>query len=229
MINRRKLANITALLAIASIIAGTLFLERAEKARIHQERRSFALNQLSSVRAKLEGIINATLLLTRGVVAHIATHPDISVPEFHILAKELLPLNPHIHNIGLARDNVITHMHPIKGNEAAIGLRYLDNPKQRVAVLRVIESKKTVVAGPVNLVQGGLGFISRTPVFLTPPDGEPGSGEYWGIVSMVINMNSLFKEAGLSADLSSDLRIAVRGKDGLGEKGDLFFGATYVS
>ena len=228
MINRRKLTNITALLASASIIAGTLFLERAEKARLHQEHRSFALNQLSSVRAKLEGIINSTLLLTRGVVAHVATHPDISVPEFHMLAKELLPLNPHIRNIGLAKDNVITHMYPLKGNESAIGLCYLDNAKQRAAVRRVIESKKTVVAGPVNLLQGGLGFISRTPVFLTPPEGEPGSGEYWGIASMVVNVDSLFEAAGLSTDLSSDLRIAVRGKDGLGEKGDLFFGDEIV-
>ena len=228
MINRRKLVNITALIAITSIIAGILFLERAEKARLYEERRSFTLSQLSSTRAKLEGIINSTLLLTRGVVAHVATHPDISALEFHMLAKELLPLNPHILNIGLAKDNIITHMYPLKGNEAAIGLRYLDNPKQRAAVLRVIESKKTVVAGPVNLVQGGLGFISRTPVFRTPPEGEPGSGEYWGIASMVINMDSLFEEAGLSADLSSELRIAVRGKNGLGDNGDLFFGDEIV-
>lgn len=228
MIKRQKLTNITALLTIASIIAGTLFLERAEKTRLHQERRSFALNQTSSFRAKLEGIINSTLLLTRGVVAHVATHPDITVPEFHMLAKELLPLNPHIRNIGLARDNVITHMYPIKGNEAAIGLRYLDNPKQKAAVLRVIETRKTVVAGPVNLVQGGLGFISRTPVFLTPPGAEPGSGEYWGIASMVINADTLLEEAGLSTDLSSGLTIALRGKDGLGERGDVFFGDETV-
>lgn len=224
MTTRSKFTNIAALLASASIVAGTFFLDSAEKTRLHQERRSLALSQLSSIRANLEGLINSTLLLTTGVVAHIATHPDISVPEFHLLAKELLPRNPHIRNIGLARDNVITHMYPVKGNEAAIGLRYMDNPKQRTAVIRAIETRKTVVAGPVNLVQGGLGFISRTPVFSTPAGGETGSGEYWGLASMVINADTLLEVA----VLSSDLTISLRGKDGLGERGEIFFGEERV-
>ena len=216
------------LFAIALTILGTTSIVKVEEARHHHELRSNTLHQLSSIRAKLEGIINSTLFLTRGVVAYVAGHPEINQKEFHQLAKELLLEDTHIRNMGLARDNVITHMYPLKGNEAAIGLNYMDHPKQRGAVIRAIETRRTVVAGPVNLVQGGKGFISRTPVFLTPSGKKPGSGNYWGIASMVINTDKLFEEAGISDKTAEGLRVAIRGKDGLGAEGALFFGDKIV-
>lgn len=213
---------------IALTLAATIFIVRSEEARHQEELRSHTIHQLSSIRAKAEGIINSTLFLTRGVVAYIASHPETNQAEFHQLAKDLLLHDTHIRNMGLARNNVITHMYPIEGNEAAIGLRYMDHPKQRGAVLRAMETKKTVVAGPVNLVQGGKAFISRTPVFLTPSGSEPGSGDYWGIVSMVIDMDTLFKVAEITSTTDEGLRVAIRGKDGLGAEGTLFFGDEIV-
>ena len=227
MIKRHHLLIIAAILAIGSTLTGAIYLENTEEQRLLQERRSQVLQHLSYVRAKLEGMINSTLFLTRGIVAYVATHPEISEREFHGLAKELLLEDTHIRNIGLAKDNVITHMYPIEGNEAAIGLRYMDNPAQRDAVIRAIETKKTVVAGPVNLVQGGRGFISRTPVFLTPPESEPGSGDYWGIVSMVINADAILEEAEIESS-PLKMKIAMRGKDGLGAGGDSFYGERDV-
>ena len=228
MIKRRHLTKMAMFFAIALTITGTTFVVRVEETRHQQELRTFALSQLSSVRAKLEGIINSTLFLARGIVAYIASHPEINQEEFHQIAKELLLQDTHIRNMALAKDNVITHMYPIKGNEAAVGLSYMDHPKQRGAALRAIKTKRTVVAGPVNLVQGGKGFISRTPVFLTPSGKKPGSGDYWGITSMVINVDTLFEAAGLSNKVAEGLRIAIRGKDGLGADGDLFFGDEIV-
>lgn len=214
--------------AIALTITATTFIVRSEEARQRQELRLQTVLQVSSIRAKAEGTINSTLFLTRGVVAYIASHPEINQEQFHQLAKDLLLHDAHIRNMALARNNVITHMYPIKGNEAAVGLSYMDHPQQKGAVLRAIETRKTVVAGPVNLVQGGTGFISRTPIFLTPSGKETGSGSYWGIASMVIDMDTLFEIAGISSTTAEGLRIAVRGKDGLGAEGDLFFGDEII-
>jgi sensor domain CHASE-containing protein len=61
----------------------------------------------------------------------------------------------------------------MEGNQAALGLKLLQQPKQRDAVARAIESRNTVVAGPVELVQGGTAFISRTPIFLPFPASLP--------------------------------------------------------
>ena len=66
-------------------------------------------------------------------------------------------------------------MYPLAGNEAAIGLDYRTNEVQREAALRVRETGKLVVAGPLDLVQGGTGLIGRAPIYETPPGSAPGS------------------------------------------------------
>jgi len=101
----------------------------------------------------------------------------------------------------------------------------LELPDQRAAVQRALDSKQTVVAGPVQLVQGGVAFVSRTPIYLTPPGGSPASGPYWGLATILIDRDTLLQEAGLF-DASTGLQYALRGKDGLGAQGEVFFGDT---
>jgi len=210
-------------LVAAALFAVTLWVVHLEEEKAREELRAQAVAQLSTVRARLEGIINSTLFLTRGLVAHIAARGDIGSEEFNGLAHELMSHSRHIRNIGLARDNVISHMYPLSGNERALGLRYMDTPAQRDAVLRAMDSRRTVLAGPVELVQGGHGLINRTPIFLTPPRGQSSSGAYWGMASIVIDSETLLRDAGLQ-ESASWLVFALRGKDGLGESGGVFLG-----
>jgi two-component system sensor histidine kinase ChiS len=70
-------------------------------------------------------------------------------------------------------------------------------------------------------------FISRTPVFLTPKGAAPESGRYWGMVAVGFDLNPLLQEAGLF-DRNSQLQYAIRGKDGLGAKGEIFFGKAQI-
>jgi two-component system sensor histidine kinase ChiS len=210
-------------LVAAALFAVTLWVVHLEEEKAREELRAQAVAQLSTVRARLEGIINSTLFLTRGLVAHVAARGDIGSEEFNGLAHELMSHSRHIRNIGLARNNVISHMYPLAGNASALGLHYLDLPAQRGAVLRAIDSRRTVLAGPVALVQGGEGLINRTPIFLTPPQGQSGSGAYWGMASIVIDSETLLRDAGLR-EPNSWLVFALRGQDGLGEAGAVFLG-----
>lgn len=153
-----------------------------------------------------------------GLIVSVSVHPDMSDKDFSIVASNLMEAAPHIRNIGLAKDNVISHIFPLEGNESALGLRYVDVPSQKDAVLRAIETGKTVIAGPVDLVQGGKAFISRIPIFT-----GMARKQYWGIASVVLNSESLYKSSGLKSD-SVSISFALRGKDALGENGDVFFG-----
>ncbi|NOR69651.1 MAG: EAL domain-containing protein [Methylomarinum sp.] len=110
-------------------------------------------------------------------------------------------------------------MYPIKGNEAAIGLDYRKLPSQFAAVNKARVTRQLVLAGPVKLVQGGTGLITRLPVFIKKDQKET----FWGIVSAVIDANLLFKRSGLLDD-NLAIDIAIRGKDSLGSDGDVFFG-----
>jgi len=195
-----------------------------EQQRAEQLLHSLVVNQASAVRARLESEINSTLHLTRGLTAFVATHPDISHEQFNSLAAEIIANNTTIRNIGLAPDNVIRFIYPLQGNEAALGLNYLEKTDQRDAVLRASETGKTVVAGPVNLVQGGTAFINRTPIYANGGHpSEPHQHRYWGLASVVINMPELFAAAGLTTEVDGT-RFALRGKDGLGAAGAPFFG-----
>jgi sensor domain CHASE-containing protein len=115
----------------------------------------------------------------------------------------------------------LTYVYPVEGNEKAIGLNYKTIPTQWPAVRKVIEGRKTVVAGPLTLVQGGTAIIGRSPIYIQNP--VSGGETYFGILSVVINVPSLFASAGLS-DEDSLLQIAMRGKDALGADGDVFYG-----
>ena len=188
---------------------------------IENQRRSF-VEQLSTIRAKLEGHLNAELLLTRSIITEITIDTDITKDRFFKIAEQIFKASKHIRNIGLAKGTILTYVYPIKGNEKAIGLDYKKVPSQWPAVKRVIEKRKTVVAGPLNLVQGGIGIIGRSPIYTY--NVVSGSKDYFGVLSVVIDIPSLFEAAGLD-DKDSLIKVSIRGKDGLGAKGEVFYGS----
>jgi PAS domain S-box-containing protein len=223
----RSLPYVMALLAVAAVLAVVWVVDHLEQERHREANRTSVLHRLSNVRAELEGALNARLFLTQGLLAHVATHPEIAQAEFAALAEVLLTGQRAIRSIELAKNTVVTHIYPVEGNEKARGLRLLDLPDQWAAVQRVLDTRKTVVAGPVDLVEGGVAFVSRTPIYLTPPGGPPASGRYWGLATILVDKDFLLEEAGLFDD-SAGLQYGLRGKDGLGTHGEIFFGNSAV-
>lgn len=216
----RHLPLLSALLTAALVLGVVQLVDRAESERHLQAHRAEVLNQLSVVRARLENALSIRISLTRGLVAFVASHPSGTAAEFQSFASALFRQQAGIRSLQLAKDSIVSQVYPLEGNRQALGLKLLEVPAQREAVRRAIESHGTVVAGPVHLVQGGTGFISRTPIFL--PDGD-GKLRYWGLATVVIDQDALLAEAGL--DLKSPLyRFALRGVDGQGASGPMFWG-----
>jgi serine phosphatase RsbU (regulator of sigma subunit)/sensor domain CHASE-containing protein len=210
------------LTAIAVLMTG-MFLEGTETRRFQEKNRADVLNEASTIRARLEGAINSRLLLVESLMLDTTIHPDISQDEFALMARLLLAKYPEIRSANLAKNSIITHIYPLKGNENAIGLNLIAKPEQKEAVERAIKQNKSIVAGPVKLVQGGIAFINRTPIFILSSSATVESKIYWGFASIVVDVDTIYKEAGLF-DKNTSLRYTLRGKDGLGEKGEVFFG-----
>ena len=195
-----------------------------------ERQRIEVLNHAATLRARLEGEINSSLHLTRGLIANVAIKPEVKTAEFDALASEIIAVGRNIRNIGLARNNVITHIYPLAGNEAALGLDYASQPDQWPAIRAAMDKRGTVVAGPVDLVQGGQAFIARTPIYTRGGTGghlSEHKPSYWGMASIVIDIPTLFASAGIKSQING-LKIALRGKDGMGEEGDLIFGDPAV-
>ncbi|HEY9852885.1 MAG TPA: PAS domain S-box protein [Leptolyngbyaceae cyanobacterium] len=239
----RSSPYLAALSAMVLVLAFVFLVDRSEQKRFQQQNRTAVLNQLSIIRARLEGGLSSRIFLARGLVAHVSLYPNIDRAKFERLARVMVARQTGIGSIALYKNNVISHIYPLQGHEAAIGFNPMSVPEERRAIERAIKTGNTIVAGPINLVEGGVGIISRTPIFISPPGEEPKTGRYWGLAGIIIDKDTLFKEAGLieseterteeivgeksphpPISPSAKLNIALRGKDGLGAKGAVFFG-----
>lgn len=211
---------------LITIIAGILlaamgmvdnYIINKYKAKIDRQ----ASDELVSITSRLTFNLYNNIQVVKGLPALIAINPSLSQGDFEIVAEHMIGRQTQLRNIALAPDYIIKVIYPVEGNEAAIGLDYRTLPKQIDSVNRAIDSQQLVLAGPLELVQGGLGLISRIPVFIKNLDGEQ---SLWGVISAVIDADRLYQESGLLDD-GLLIEIAIRGKDGLGANGDVFFGS----
>jgi len=212
-----KLSHLGWSLAVFVLLsAGVTYNIDVERELLRQELRTEVTRKATTLVSQLESELNANIFLANGLIGHITADPNVHDGEINTALRTLYKFGRHLRNIGIAPGNRVSHVYPLEGNQAAIGLYYPDTPSQWPGVKRAIDSHATVLAGPVYLRQGGSGLISRTPVFLE-------DGSYWGIVSLVLTPSSLYAAAGLSPE-ADGIRMALRGRDGRGPEGEVFFG-----
>lgn len=190
--------------------------EKDERARI--------MEVLIESRSKLENELFARIYYTKSVAAYVSLNPDIAVDEFDNLASELVGEDEVINSMSISPKGVISAVYPRMGREAAIGLNLLEHPERKKIVEQTIFTGKTYIAGPVELVEGGMAFISYTPIFNKT---TPRPWDFWGMTDIVIFRDGLFEAAGLSSTLDG-AEIALRGYDGLGADGAVIFGDPEV-
>ena len=214
-----RLLSILLLLFVALLgVAGEWLIERQKAAELRID----VQNRLGQARERLAGTLYPQIQLARGLVSVFHLDPDLDQKQFEIATRPLLDGGgSYLRNIAAAPDLVIRYVAPLAGNERAIGRAYRDLPNQFASVERARLSRQMVVAGPVKLVQGGLGLIVRVPIYL--PDANSRGDHFWGIVSAVIDSDRLLAAAGLP-DGDPTVEIAIRGRDGLGKRGEVFLG-----
>jgi len=212
--------NFPAIISLVLTICFWQFAEYQSRSIHDQSVRQEVTGQANLLRSQLEGNINSNLQLAKGIVSVLAGQPDLTPEQFENLAKNLFDGHAELTILAAAPDLVVSMIYPREGNEKAIGLNYNENAAQRAAALRARDSGGLILAGPVNLVQGGQGFIGRFPVFNDNPDG---SKHFWGIVSAVIDVEKLYATSGLT-DENLQIDVSLAGKDALGASGDVFFG-----
>lgn len=152
------------------------------------------LREVANVRSGAEIAINKRVYLTRGLKAHVSVNPEIDTQEFSHFAELLLREVDGIRSATLLKNNEITAVYPLDGNESAIGFKPLEHPDQRAALAHAIQTGDPWLTGPVELHQGGKAFINRAPVYTTPFREGSGPGKYWGLVSILIDFDELVEE-----------------------------------
>jgi diguanylate cyclase (GGDEF)-like protein/PAS domain S-box-containing protein len=222
-------ANIStkwAFYSILAVLALLLFVTAAyishslvdrHQAELHRETQK----QLSFYHNRLFTNLQNHIQIVRGLPGLFAVNPQLTQQQYVRAVRHLVAGDSEIRNIAAAPDMVIRYMYPIEGNEAAVGLDYRTAPTQFEAADRARRTRELVLAGPLELKQGGIGLITRIPVFLQSE--ETGEEYFWGLISAVIDVNRFFEKSGL-LDESMPIQLAIRGADSLGRKGNVFFG-----
>lgn len=225
---RQRRSFYSGLLAVFLVLCVVMY-EDFGQANAHQHSIHIrVLDKLTTIRAQLEAELNGRLSLAHGVAALVKSNPQFTQEDFDVFAQDMIEGSDGVRSLQLAPNAVVSYIYPLKGNASALGHDLLADPAQKDSVLKSIEDHKFLVAGPLNLLQGGVGVIGRHPIYHTVETTDGSTEQFWGFSSILLDLEPLLKKSGLSSDRVDELQVALRGKDGMGADGDVFFGETSV-
>ena len=172
------LASLVFLLAST---AATTFVWNLQQRFLREERvrvAALAGDHAYALQRNIEHALSATYAL-----AAMVRQGHGNFPNFEQVAQQMLPLYPGADSLQLAPGGVTRQIVPLLGNEKGVGRELLVDPLRNKEALLARDSGKLTVAGPFDLIQGGVGIVGRFPVFL---DDESGNKLFWGFTSVVI-------------------------------------------
>lgn len=147
-------------------------------------------DELHSVEDKFQAALSYSLGATK-TLAFIVK--EYGVPtDFDTIARNILEVNPNIDALQLTDKGKITHVYPMKGNEASVGYDILADPKTNHEAKQAIERRSLFFAGPFELRQGGIAIVGRLPIFI--------NDKFEGFAVVILRLATLFKETGLLND-----------------------------
>lgn len=111
------------------------------------------------------------------------------IHNFPQVAEDLM--TDAIQSIQIAPNGVVTDIYPEAGNEA--GKIDLINDPDRGEICRYgRDNNLTILQGPFQLKQGGMGIVIRTPVYLSDADG---ASYFWGFTIVIIRVPDIFSDS----------------------------------
>lgn len=188
-----RLRIYTALSFIATLVVCGAFAAVSWQALTLYEQKTaevIAANQSSVLQERLSRSLSATYAL-----ASVLRQGEGNIGGFDTLATEMIKLYGGISSLQLAKNGVVTKVVPLAGNEKAIGHNLLKDPARDKEAFLAINTRQLTLAGPLDLVQGGVAVIGRLPVFLSDPFGTE---QFWGFTTALIRIPDLLATTNLS-------------------------------
>ena len=177
---RRPLLVAFAVFLLAAVAAAALIWHSDRHDRQTERARVFSLasEHAGNLQRSIERSLSATYAL-----AAMVRQGNGTVPNFDEVASQMLPFYPGVSELALVPGGIIRNVVPLAGNEKAVGHDLLKDPAQNKEAFLARDTGKLTLAGPLNLVQGGVGAVGRLPVFLDDAGGKP---FFWGFTLVMI-------------------------------------------
>ena len=219
---------------------------KSNKFQTHYEAQ-ILVNGFSS---ELIGKLNERLMLTKSLAAFVkhSEYNNIDNP-LHLITLEddFYRFTNSLHNdfsdilsMQLAPEGKVKYLTNLERNQEALGHDLFIDDERREQVITTIKSRNNIVAGPLNLIQGGEAIIARQAIFTREGAFNPARvisngraneydqwvtdvpSDFWGFATVLID-SQLIKD--VAENWNSDrFNIAIRGRHGLGRPGEIFEG-----
>ncbi|CAH8286495.1 PAS domain S-box-containing protein [Mariniflexile fucanivorans] len=184
------LATFVALLVVTQYIAYQKYLIN------ENEQKKKTTNEIETIKQRLLALIMYNNSATKHL-AYIVERNGIP-DDFDKIANELLEINKYFSVVELVdRNGFITHVYPQQDNDI-IGFNILKNPKSGDGAFATIKRKDFFMAGPVPLKQGGVGMVSRQPIFI--------DGEFAGFSAVVSKLSDFLNDLGIDPSNNKDFK-----------------------
>lgn len=165
--------------------------------------------EVALVRSQIEATIFEHTYIADSLATVITLQPDFVAENWSSIGASLINKSELIRNVGMAPNNVISHVYPIEGNEKAIGLDFRTVPSQYLSVMRAKKLGRVFIDGPLKLVQGGTALIARFPIFLDFPENN----NYWGSVSVVFQYDKILEKSGIRRIENAEVTLSRKSSD----------------
>ena len=144
------------------------------------------------IKSNLENLITSRMIAVNGIKSHIEIHPEFTQNEFNQFAKDIYQSsNDVVLRISFLTDTTITHIFPYDVNKTIIGEDLAMHNDKKIWINRAKFNNKSIITGPVNIVEGGVGIVVRIPI--------QREGLYYGQVSIVFDYDKTLTSSGLMA------------------------------
>lgn len=182
-----KIAGFFAFL-IMLIIVGFLISFRYRIIKENNEREMS--NILKVVQENFQQILKTSYASTLTLAMTIKDNGETQ--SFEEVASQLIDKKSGIDAVQLVPNGIISYIHPLEENRAALNYNILkSNNNLKKEAEKSIERKEIYFAGPINLIQGGVGVVGRLPVFK--------NNKFWGFSAVVIKLETLIKSSGMES------------------------------
>ena len=180
-------AFMVCVLSFLVVTGSVCFLNREQE----KEEKLKAVYVAESTVSRVKSQLNRYLAESELVKNIIESGYDIDGEKFSILSQMMQDKQNVIEAHELAKDGIVSHIYPMKGNEEAMGLNMLEHPDRKKEANLAKTSGQYTIAGPFPLVQGGNGALLFDPVYVKD---EAGEDTFWGFSILVLNWDHFMEE-----------------------------------
>jgi len=187
-----RVATAAFAIAVAASTVIAILVQREGAAGRQRDASRLAAEHADALQQQIYRALSAT-----DALAALVEQAGGDLRNFELAARGLLPRYPGVSALQVAPGGVIAASVPLAGNEKAIGHDLLADPKRNKEAFLAVQMRRLTLAGPFELMQGGMAVIGRLPLFSPAPPER-----FWGFCTAILRIDDLL-EAGRLRDLAA--------------------------